>query len=110
MSFQLEQLMHKIAYATLVTDLSHVGCNWTRVDQDHLDVTCPQCLQTYTAYAEGSKLTVVLCQLTENFKTAINYRAQRPAAAYTNLRLTHRQINTTCANKQKVEKQKRHLQ
>ena len=75
MSFQLEQLMHKIAYATLVTDLSHVSCNWTRVDQDHLDITCPQCLQTYTAYAEGSKLTVVLCQLTKNFKTAINYRA-----------------------------------
>ncbi len=49
-SIQLGQLMHKIACEILMTNLSHVGCNWTRIDQDHLDVTRPQCLQTFTTY------------------------------------------------------------
>ena len=52
MSIQLGQLMHKIACATLMTNLSHIGCNWTGVDQDHLNVTRPQCLQTDTAYTQ----------------------------------------------------------
>ncbi len=53
MSIQLGQLMHKIACATLMTNLSHFCCNWTRVDQDHLHITRPQCLHTYAAYCSG---------------------------------------------------------